>query len=87
MFDRRWRSGACRWRSNDGRPVAFVSVGFTCLLPSCGSAPCAGYLQLQVPAPVISERRVAVDGLVELECERVGESLCVPTDPLLASYV
>jgi hypothetical protein len=38
-------------------------------LPSCGCWACAGYWQLQVPAPVTSERRVALDGLAELDPE------------------
>jgi hypothetical protein len=42
---------------------------FHVFLPSLGRVTGAGYWQPQVPAPVTSERRVAVDGAAELEPE------------------
>jgi len=52
-------------------------------LPSCGHWTCAGYWQLQVPAPVTSDRRVALDGLAGFEPEFDPDELCgsVAGDP------
>ena len=69
--------------SGVARPVAFVSGVFTCFLPSCGHWTRAAYWQLQVPAPVTSERRVAFDGVEGLEPEfGLGEVCdCVAGEP------
>ena len=52
-----------------GRASCFPVGGFHVFLPSVGRVTGAGYWQPQVPAPVTSERRVAVDGAAELEPE------------------
>ena len=58
-----------------GRPAGCLRVGgLHVFLPSCGHWTCAGYWQLQVPAPVTSDRRVAFEGVEELEPEfELGE--------------
>ena len=52
-----------------GRAGCFGVGGVHVFLPSVGRVTGAGYWQPQVPAPVTSERRVAVDGAAELEPE------------------